>query len=178
MRAWPIALLLLLPMSLEADKEARVETTVAQDRAIVRELLLRPPRGELSQIKDSVEDRVEDPALTLMHVASDPTNDARVRIIAIALLSEFPEEPVKLYLRQMAASHAEHPTFRGWALQSYARGFSGSEPGAVRSFISPFLSDLEPGLRARAEMSMEYIVAVDGTHSDPMKPIISILLED
>ena len=114
-----------------------------------------------------------------MQLAADQTNLARVRILSLALLSEYPGPEVKAYLLSLVSDESAHPTFRGWALQSYARGFADAEPEQVKDTVTPYLSDLEPGLRARAEMSMEYMVKNRSTGgSDPMKPMISLLLQD
>ena len=182
MRTLPVTLTLLFASlgALEAENSIQgAPVGLEQESERIREILLNPPEGELSDLKASLSECCANPARALMRLASDPTNLARVRILSLALLSEYPGPVVKQYLLSLAHDESAHPTFRGWALHSYARGFADSEPEEVRTVVEPYLSDLEPGLRARAEMSMEYTVKTRAAGAtDPMKPMISLLLQD
>ncbi|MEQ8350146.1 MAG: hypothetical protein RH862_01590 [Leptospiraceae bacterium] len=181
MRTFPVTLTLLFASMgmLDAEVYQKGPVAIQEESNEIRQLLLDPPEGELSDLKDALNVCCKSPSLALMELADDPTNLARVRILSLALLSEYPGKEVKSYLLSVVRNESAHPTFRGWALQSYARGFAQTESEEVRANIKPYLSDLEPMLRARAETSMEYIVQNRSTGgSDPMKPMISLLLED
>ena len=184
MRTLPVTLTLLIASLGALEAEMPVRATGApvgldeQTRSI-RELLANPPEVDLSDLKTGLSERTDRPAIVLMRLADDPLNLARVRILSIALLSEYPSPQVKTYLLSLVSDESAHPTFRGWALQSYARGFAESEPEEVRTVVRPYLSDLEPGLRARAEMSMEYTLASRSPDAhDPMKRMIVLLMQD
>ncbi len=182
MRTLPVTLTLLFASLGVVDAETTSQNApvgLQQELVQIRQLLINPPEGELSDLKTAVSSHSADPAHALMQLAADQTNLARVRILSLALLSEYPGPEVKTYLLSLVSDESAHPTFRGWALQSYARGFADVEPEQVKDTVTPYLSDLEPGLRARAEMSMEYMVKNRSTGgSDPMKPMISLLLQD
>lgn len=183
MRTLPVTLTLLFASLGGLDAEAPLHRSSAvglnEDIEEVRELLTDPPQGELADLKNAVLERCSRPAVVLIELASDPMSLARVRILSLALLSEFPTPEVRTYLLSRVENTSLHPTFRGWALQSYARGFAATEPEQVQRTVEPYLTDLEPGLRARAEMAMEYTRQDrSGGSSDPMKPMISLLLEN
>ena len=182
MRTLPVTLTLLFASLGVVDAETTSQNApvgLQQELIQIRQLLINPPEGELSDLKAAVSNHSADPARALMQLAGDQTNLARLRILSLALLSEYPDAEVKSYLLSLIEDESAHPTFRGWALQSYARGFADAEPDQVRAVVTPYLSDLEPGLRARAEMSMEYMVQNRSAGgSDPMKPMISLLLQD
>lgn len=183
MRTFPFTLTLLFAslagMGAETPAVRGSAVGLNKDVEQIRELLKSPPNGELSALKAAILEKSQSPIVGLMQVAADPLNLARVRILSIALLSEFPRPEVKAYLIALAEDPSAHPTFRGWALQSYARGFASTEPDEVRATVGPYLNDLEPGLRTRAEMAMEYVsMQESGNGGDPMAPHISMLLQD